>query len=121
MQTLNCTTDRLEISLSGKLDLSDANPICGIGAYLTESIQNVMVMALIIPSTTTGGRFKCTIQANHIPCSCGYKKVTRIVGGNETLVNEYPMMAGLVDLKSSKVSCGTTLSMFVCVGNISYL
>lgn len=96
------------------MDLSDANPICGIGSYLTESIHNLMVMALVIPSTTTGGRFKCTIQANHIPCSCGYKKVTRIVGGSETLVNEYPMMAGLVDLKSSKVSCGTTLSMSFC-------
>lgn len=118
--TLNCTSDKLEISLTGKTDLSDANPICGIGEYLTESLSNSIVIALVIPSTTSGGRFKCTVQANRIPqCSCGHKKVTRIVGGTETLVNEYPMMAGLIDLKSSKVSCGTTLSK--SSSSISYL
>lgn len=35
---------------------------------------------------------------------------TRIVGGVETGVNEFPMMAGLVSLRSREVLCGATLS-----------
>lgn len=32
------------------------------------------------------------------------------MGGSETLVNEFPMMVGLVDLANSKVYCGGTIS-----------
>ena len=35
---------------------------------------------------------------------------TRIVGGVETGVNEFPMMAGLIDLQSRNLHCGATLS-----------
>lgn len=32
------------------------------------------------------------------------------VGGNETLVNEYPSMAGLVDSTERRIVCGATIS-----------
>lgn len=35
---------------------------------------------------------------------------TRIVGGVETGINEFPMMAGLVVLNTKKVECGATIS-----------
>lgn len=34
---------------------------------------------------------------------------TKIVGGVETEVNEYPMMAGLVDPEEKSVYCGATI------------
>lgn len=33
----------------------------------------------------------------------------RIVNGHETGVNEYPMMAGLVDFSNKQIFCGTTV------------
>jgi secreted trypsin-like serine protease len=33
----------------------------------------------------------------------------RIVGGRETGVNEYPMMAGLVDFNNKWIYCGATV------------
>ncbi|KMQ86525.1 venom serine protease, partial [Lasius niger] len=35
--------------------------------------------------------------------------LTRIVGGNETGVNEYPMMCGLVDSTNKELYCGCTI------------
>lgn len=35
---------------------------------------------------------------------------TRIVGGVEAGVNEFPMMAGLVNLRSRDILCGATIS-----------
>lgn len=35
---------------------------------------------------------------------------TRIVGGVETGVNEFPMMAGIVNLRSKDILCGATIS-----------
>lgn len=34
---------------------------------------------------------------------------SRIVNGHETGVNEYPMMAGLVDFEISDIFCGTSI------------
>jgi len=33
----------------------------------------------------------------------------KIVGGTETGINEFPMMAGLVDLESARIICGATI------------
>lgn len=40
---------------------------------------------------------------------CGRRKRSRIVGGQPTLVNEFPMMAGLVQGGSASVFCGATI------------
>ncbi|XP_074102646.1 venom serine protease 34-like [Cotesia typhae] len=41
--------------------------------------------------------------------SCGWTNPTRIVGGRETKVNEYPMMAGIIDINGQYLICGATI------------
>jgi secreted trypsin-like serine protease len=45
---------------------------------------------------------------------------TKIVGGFETYVNEFPEMAGIVNLASSSVFCGATISKCSIVMNIKH-
>uniref|UniRef100_A0AB38ZE94 Venom S1 protease 25 n=1 Tax=Ectomocoris sp. TaxID=3104572 RepID=A0AB38ZE94_9HEMI len=42
-------------------------------------------------------------------CSCGWTNKARIVGGRETLKNEFPLMAGLMELKERRVFCGASI------------
>ncbi|XP_069668930.1 venom serine protease 34-like [Periplaneta americana] len=75
-----------------------------------------MTMQLIIPYFNIGA-FRCTItatqQQTHSPpaCDCGWKKQYRLglVNGEVTGVNEYPMMAGLVDFVNEDVFSGGTI------------
>jgi secreted trypsin-like serine protease len=60
-----------------------------------------------------GGRLRCFVSAKRNSCQCGVRNRGRIVGGNETLVNEYPMMAGIVDSNLKAVYCGATISEFL--------
>lgn len=70
-------------------------------------------------TTSTGGRFLCSITAiddgtvttTSAPntCDCGWKQQTRIVGGHDTGVNEYPAMAGLINLDTRSYYCGGSI------------
>ncbi|XP_046737946.1 venom serine protease 34-like [Diprion similis] len=109
--TNNCAGDRLSVSLSGDLELADAHNYCGIGSFTTTSNGNYMNIVFTAYKGTTGGRFLCTLEAtvSAPTCNCGWKKQSRIVGGVATGVNEFPMMAGLVDLQQRQVFCGGTI------------
>ncbi|XP_001657965.2 venom serine protease 34 [Aedes aegypti] len=107
-QSTSCYYDKLVISTGGKMDLSDAKAYCGTGTIAAESTGSSMVVALQVPSTTYGGRVYCT--ATKINCQCGLRRKKKIVGGTETLVNEFPMMAGVVDVASGAgIFCGATI------------
>lgn len=56
-----------------------------------------------------GSRIRCTITAVIDSCVCGKQNTGKIVGGNETAINEYPSMAGLTDVKEG-IFCGSTIS-----------
>uniref|UniRef100_A0A182JMW6 Peptidase S1 domain-containing protein n=1 Tax=Anopheles atroparvus TaxID=41427 RepID=A0A182JMW6_ANOAO len=104
----SCTTDKLIISRGGQSNLADGNSYCGSGVLNMESTLNKMVVSLQVPGATYGGRFYCT--ATKIECQCGMRKRKKIVNGEETLVNEFPMMAGLVDGSSGEgIFCGATI------------
>lgn len=67
-------------------------------------------------SFTTGllpltSRFHCVMKAIPDTCECGKRNNGRIVGGNETLINEFPSMAGVVD-GISGIICGATISTY---------
>ncbi|XP_053618613.1 venom serine protease-like isoform X2 [Plodia interpunctella] len=109
-QTASCSMDRLLISKSGDPQLSAADYYCGRGTVSAVSTGQVLTVGLITSYDSPGGAFYCSASAQPAAspsCSCGYKKMTRIVGGNETAVNEFPSMAGIVlDVATAKISCG---------------
>ncbi|XP_026480617.1 venom serine protease 34-like [Ctenocephalides felis] len=110
-QSTNCDGDRLLISPAGKVDLSDAQRYCGKGTLTQVSTANTMNIVLHSVNNGGSGRFLCSIRATQSAqqCNCGWKKTTRIVGGVETGINEYPMMAGLIDYTNKIVYCGATI------------
>jgi len=59
-----------------------------------------------------GGSEKPPVEGSTKPagqgCKCGIKKTSRIVGGQETEVNEYPWMAAIAD-ENENFFCGSTL------------
>jgi len=108
----NCVRDRVSVSPSGNLQLTDAQNYCGTGTFSVTSTGNNMNIVFTALAGTAGGRFLCSLEATATTtpnCNCGQKKQTRIVGGTSTGVNEYPMMAGIVDLQQRLVYCGGTI------------
>ncbi|XP_055606903.1 venom serine protease-like [Uranotaenia lowii] len=107
-QSTYCYYDKLLVSTGGKSDLSDARAYCGTGTLTSNSTGSAMVISLQAAANSYGGRFYCT--ATKIDCQCGMKRKKKIVGGMETMANEYPMMAALVDVSNKLgIFCGATI------------
>lgn len=53
----------------------------------------MICLALLSPPQSQGGSYRCELYALK-GCDCGRKKKSRIVGGTETIINEFPSMAG---------------------------
>ncbi|XP_065076539.1 venom serine protease-like isoform X1 [Ochlerotatus camptorhynchus] len=104
-----CKFDTFYLSQTGREDLQDAYTYCGAGIIREKSIGNRLYIRLRAAPKSWGGRFLCSMSLIPQSCSCGKKKVTRIVNGVQTKVNEFPMMAALVDIKSRLIICGSTI------------
>merc|ERR1719483_543991 len=63
-----------------------------------------------VPATTSSAETTTTIAeiTTLAGCKCGVKKTSRIVGGTETEVNEYPWMSAISDADENQF-CGGTL------------
>ncbi|XP_059056008.1 venom serine protease-like [Achroia grisella] len=111
----SCSMDRLLVSKSGDPTLTGADHYCGRGFLTAESINQTISVGLITSRDSPGGKFLCELTTKEISsgetgsCRCGYKKQTRIVGGEETDINEFPMMAALVDRYTTDITCGAVI------------
>ncbi|XP_044010210.1 venom serine protease 34-like [Aphidius gifuensis] len=113
--TMKCTVDMQESqkcnldALSVKIDDNAAHKYCGYGNFtITFAENNQIVVNMNLAKSSKGGKFLCEIIAdNKNDCQCGLQNPSRIVGGKETGVNEYPMVAGLVQRK--EIICGATI------------
>ncbi|XP_059607767.1 venom serine protease 34-like [Phlebotomus argentipes] len=103
----NCRNDRVLVSREGLASLSGALSFCGTTRIIEQSVGNTLVVGFRSPRTSLGGRFLCSLTAR--PCECGRRRTSRIVGGTEAGVNEFPMMAGLVDSRIRSVICGAVI------------
>nr|XP_012226054.1 PREDICTED: venom serine protease-like isoform X1 [Linepithema humile] len=103
-QSKDCAKECISIQFDG----SNVNKYCGYGSFTIEG-KNAIIK-LDTEWDAQGGRFLCELKTeNPSDCQCGWKKTTKIVGGEETGVNEYPMMAGLVDSENRVIYCGATI------------
>ncbi|KPJ14028.1 Venom serine protease 34 [Papilio machaon] len=110
-QSNMCSMDRLLISRTGDPQLSSSEYYCGRGTLSVTSVAQRLSIGFISSNYSPGGRFYCRLTAQRAavtptPCRCGYKKSNRIVGGQETGVNEFPMMAGVVYADIRQIKCG---------------
>ncbi|XP_039305379.1 venom serine protease 34 [Solenopsis invicta] len=104
-----CALDKLTVYVND----SASQSYCGNETFSIESTGEFMTIELSTSFWSSGVKFLCELQAvdeiENDNCRCGWKKPTKIVGGMETGVNEYPMMAGLVDYFERDVFCGATI------------
>lgn len=111
-----CETDTLLLSRLGDSTLAKSEQMCGDKFFEADTLDNIGTMALVVSSSTTGGRFQCNVAAITRDCKCGsrnkVKPTTLIVNGKETIPNEFPMLVALVDSVTQDVFCGGTLSKF---------
>lgn len=109
-QSTSCMLDRILVSKTGDPQLAGADSYCGRGSLSVVSSRQRLSVGLIAPSSTRGGKFRCEITAQPVTsdsnCRCGSRMQNRIVGGEETGINEYPMMVGIVDARISQIKCG---------------
>ncbi|XP_051165115.1 venom serine protease 34-like isoform X2 [Leptopilina boulardi] len=104
----NCALDQVLMYLSPR---QGPLRLCGAGRFGRDSDGPEIVVTFQSARNTPGGRFSCYIQAigSEQNCRCGWKKPMRIVGGENTGLHEFPMMAGIVDARLSQVYCGGTI------------
>lgn len=109
----NCI-DRLEVSWSG-MDDPNGNWYCTPQTFSSTTSGNSIGIALRSQGTGyISGKFRCqlTVQSQTTTpnqCDCGRRRVSRIVNGEVTGVNEFVMMAGMVDTRDRNVYCGGTI------------
>ncbi|XP_066262338.1 transmembrane protease serine 9-like [Euwallacea similis] len=120
-KSLNCFQDRLEISSTE----NDIHKYCGDGGFMFVTKENTLDFVQRSTTRSPGGSFLCTITSiedkteenqnsfqnldKEPGCQCGWKNDKRIVGGHDTLVNEYPAMAGVVRIDTGGIFCGGTI------------
>ncbi|XP_078037748.1 venom serine protease 34 [Augochlora pura] len=108
-RSTNCIQDKLVIGVSDTVQ----HKYCGKGQFDLESEGSTLTVQFESPFWSRGGWFLCMVTATVPPkddnCQCGWMNPTRIVGGTEAGINEYPMMGALVDFLIKMPFCGCTI------------
>ncbi|XP_026497611.2 venom serine protease 34-like [Vanessa tameamea] len=111
--TSSCSMDRLLISKTGDPQLTNAEFYCGRRTVSVVSSGQRISVGLVTSSSSTKGKFMCELRAQPITtqptCSCGYRRLDRIVGGSEARPKEFPMMAGIVYADIGAIKCGAVI------------
>ncbi|CAD7089370.1 unnamed protein product [Hermetia illucens] len=105
----SCGTEYFYVSTEGDTDLTDSEYFCGSGYVQRKSLFRTVTIAYTSSSTSAGGSFSCLVQSNPQPCDCGWSTTTRIVGGTEAQVNEFPLMAAIIYIPQRLPFCGATI------------
>ncbi|XP_031845098.1 venom serine protease 34 [Nomia melanderi] len=109
-QSFDCLADRLLVQTGD----GQKHKYCGNGKFSLLSDGPDLSVELIAPFYTTGGRFLCEARAVKRPydsenCECGRRNPSRIVGGTDAGVNEFPMMCALVNVQTYEPFCGCSI------------
>ncbi|KAL2723532.1 venom serine protease-like isoform X2 [Vespula maculifrons] len=101
----NCSLDFMKIEVDDGIEYV----LCGLNSFPVESLTSKMTIEFHSKRNTYGGKFQCDLKTIEEECRCGWTNPSRIVGGVETGINEYPMMAGIVNFEKSFFYCGATI------------
>merc|ERR1712106_234833 len=93
---VECTEDEFQGSGKPPMGGSDKPPMEGTDKPPMEGTE------------APAGEVTATATNSSAGCKCGIKRTSRIVGGTETEINEYPWMAAITDSQESQF-CGGTL------------
>ncbi|XP_011166277.1 venom serine protease isoform X2 [Solenopsis invicta] len=107
---VNCSNDMnnyCQDTLTVQFDGNNKYTSCGYNEFILQGMNPIIRFDSW--SSNSQGQFLCEIKTLNNQCQCGWSKVTRIVGGRETGINEYPMMAGLVSYGRRELFCGCTI------------
>lgn len=104
----NCDVEKLLVSLTGRQGLEDGFSFCGKGTFARFSTTNRISLALQTNGRAYGGKFLCELSVQSA-CSCGRRSQTRIVGGVESMVNEFTSNAGIINRDIEEIECGGTI------------
>ncbi|XP_030369905.1 venom serine protease [Scaptodrosophila lebanonensis] len=101
-----CSTDNFYLDNEGDLLMRGSENFCGTGSFSRESLFTELVLAYISDSYSSGN-FKCTLDVQPQPCSCGWSINMRIANGQQASINEFPSMVALKNRQSNQPSfCG---------------
>ncbi|KAG8243276.1 hypothetical protein J6590_048419 [Homalodisca vitripennis] len=112
-----CKIDALTVSTGD----NETRSYCGSNPIRATSESNEIRIQLRSSKKRRGGKFFCRVVSEepeiystraiiYEDCDCGYSYRARIVGGQETGINEFPFMAGLVDARRGAVIvCGASI------------
>jgi len=127
-----CAYDRLSVSLSGDSTLADGRLACGQGAFTQTSTSNALTIGFRSdgsnPASNAPFRFYCLLTVvgtaattttttapaaasgfRNNTCTCGLRNDgSRIVGGTNALVNEFPWRVAMYS-QDMGAFCGGTL------------
>lgn len=107
---IKCNTFRVGSgTCTGPHVVIDGKKYCGNKDGLT---VNTASNSLTVTTVGSGiGRLVCTVNAVYDACNCGRRKNTKIVGGTEAILHEFPYQAALIDTAGT-VQCGAVISKY---------
>lgn len=111
--SVTCPTVELNANDWGCTDTLVVAGSSSDGAYCSpfsvDSLSNRILLTLTSVNQSPG-RVMCNVRvATRDDCDCGWSFRTKIVGGVETGVNEFPFMASLVNVVQRAHACGATI------------
>ncbi|XP_025411134.1 venom serine protease-like [Sipha flava] len=116
-----CNSDALIVSRVGDENFADGVRHCGPKSFTAISRTNKMNIMFVAKRQSNGGSFMCSLGAKRmdyrIPetskssqfCECGEHYQDVVLNGNTAGVNEFPLMASLVNEQTAKLFCGAVI------------
>ncbi|XP_055837857.1 venom serine protease-like [Episyrphus balteatus] len=107
-----CSTEYFYFSRDGDENLIGAEQFCGIGNLTETTLFTRLVIAYVSGDATNsgvGGSFRCKLSTRPQACDCGWSQNTRIVGGIQTAIGEFPSMVALYNKPTGSIYCGGSI------------
>ncbi|CAD7089371.1 unnamed protein product [Hermetia illucens] len=121
---LGCENELFIVSQEADPYFNNVEIFCGITTVHRQSLLQTITIGYI--SELKGGYFECEFRSIPQRCDCGWSSVSKIVGGHEAQLHEFPFMAGIVSFSLKRIICGGsiisdrfTLTAAHCVSNPS--